>query len=94
MRVVLSKKYTSPTVHEYQACLELDRGRFDVLWGCDEMLLSAWVAGARGAVGSTYNVAAPLFYKASGYREVSRSPDRLPSGVVRDVITMEKRLAR
>ncbi|MHC4403669.1 MAG: dihydrodipicolinate synthase family protein [Planctomycetota bacterium] len=54
-------KYTCPTVHEYQACLELDDGRFDVLWGCDEMLLSALAAGARGAVGSTYNVAAPLY---------------------------------
>ncbi|MEE8452515.1 MAG: dihydrodipicolinate synthase family protein [Thermoguttaceae bacterium] len=54
-------KYTSPTVHEYQACLELDGGRYDILWGCDEMLLSGWVAGARGAVGSTYNIAAPLY---------------------------------
>jgi len=54
-------KYTSPTVHEYQACLELGSGQYDILWGCDEMLLSAWVAGARGAVGSTYNIAAPLY---------------------------------
>jgi N-acetylneuraminate lyase len=54
-------KYTTPMVHEYQACLELDEGRFDVLWGCDEMLLSALVVGARGAIGSTYNVAAPLY---------------------------------
>ncbi|HEY3320426.1 MAG TPA: dihydrodipicolinate synthase family protein [Planctomycetota bacterium] len=31
------------------------------LWGVDEMLLSAWNIGARGAVGSTYNFAAPLY---------------------------------
>lgn len=54
-------KYTAPQVHEYQACLSLRGGRFDVLWGCDEMLLSALVVGARGAIGSTYNVAAPLY---------------------------------
>jgi N-acetylneuraminate lyase len=54
-------KYTAPTVYEYQACLELQDGRFDVLWGCDEMLLSALVVGAKGAVGSTYNVAGPLY---------------------------------
>ena len=37
--------------------------RFDVLWGTDEMLLSALATGARGAVGSTYNYAAPLYLK-------------------------------
>ncbi len=37
-----------------------------------------------------YNVAAPLFYHAHGYTEVSRSSDRLPCGLVRDVIVMEK----
>jgi N-acetylneuraminate lyase len=54
-------KYTKPTVHEFQQCLSDER--FDVLWGVDEMLLSAWVAGARGAVGSTYNIAAPLYQR-------------------------------
>ena len=54
-------KYSDLKVHEYQACLALDEGRFDILWGCDEMLLSALVVGAAGAVGSTYNVAAPLY---------------------------------
>ena len=39
-----------------------------------------------------YNVAVPLFYRARGYREVSRVPDTLPSGVARDIIVMEKEL--
>ena len=34
-------KYTSATIHEYQSCLELDNGRFDVLFGFDELLLPA-----------------------------------------------------
>jgi N-acetylneuraminate lyase len=58
---LVGMKYTAPTVHEFQACLELAGGRFDMLWGCDEMLLSALAVGARGAVGSTYNIAAPLY---------------------------------
>ncbi|MDE2957647.1 MAG: dihydrodipicolinate synthase family protein [Bacteroidota bacterium] len=33
----------------------------DVLFGVDEMLLSAWAVGIRGAVGTTYNFAAPLY---------------------------------
>ncbi len=54
-------KYTAPLVHEYQACQAVNEGAFDVVWGTDEMLLSALVVGAQGAIGSTYNIAAPLY---------------------------------
>jgi N-acetylneuraminate lyase len=53
-------KFTAPTAYHFQECLELDAGRFEVLWGVDEMLLSALAVGCYGAVGSTYNIAAPL----------------------------------
>ena len=33
-----------------------------MLWGRDECMLSALVLGCRGAVGSTYNYAAPLYH--------------------------------
>lgn len=56
-------KYTSSTVHEYQLCQEFENGRFDLVWGADEMLLSALVVGARGAIGSTYNIAAALYQR-------------------------------
>lgn len=56
-------KYTDPRLFQFQQCLELDEGRFDVVWGCDEMLLGALATGARAAVGSTYNVAAPLYQR-------------------------------
>jgi N-acetylneuraminate lyase len=54
-------KYTAPRLHEFQECLVLDGARFDVLWGTDEMLLGALATGARGAIGSTYNIMAPLY---------------------------------
>jgi len=54
-------KYTASTLHEYQACLNYKNGRFDILFGYDEMLLPALILGARGAVGSTYTFAAPLY---------------------------------
>ncbi len=60
---LVGMKYTTPQAFEYQACLNLQDGRFDVLWGCDEMFLSALATGARGAIGSTYNIAAPLYLK-------------------------------
>lgn len=54
-------KYTAPTLHDYQACLNFARGRYDLLYGTDEMLLSALATGAKGFIGSTYNFAAPLY---------------------------------
>lgn len=55
-------KFTSPAVHEFQRCLRIADGRFDMLWGLDEMLLSGLSAGAEAAIGSTYNFAAPFYH--------------------------------
>src|SRR5690606_28818374 len=40
--------------------------RYDMLWGRDENMLSALILGAKGAVGSTYNYAAPLYMELMG----------------------------
>lgn len=56
-------KYTHEDFMDFLSCLNYDGGRFDMLWGRDENFLSALVLGARGAVGSTYNYAAPLYHK-------------------------------
>jgi N-acetylneuraminate lyase len=54
-------KYTDTKLHEFQECIELDSAAFDVVWGCDEMLLGALATGAKAAIGSTYNIAAPIY---------------------------------
>lgn len=56
-------KYTASTLHEYQACLNYKNGRFDILFGYDELLLPALAVGAKGAIGSTYTFAAPIYHK-------------------------------
>lgn len=56
-------KYTAPTIDEFQNCLAFDKGRYDILFGLDELLLPALVAGAKGAIGSTYTFAAPVYLK-------------------------------
>jgi N-acetylneuraminate lyase len=56
-------KYTHEDLMDYQLCLNFEGGRFDLLFGRDEMLICALSLGARGAVGSTYNFAAPLYKK-------------------------------
>jgi N-acetylneuraminate lyase len=55
-------KYTAPLIHDYQACLNFSNNKFDILYGTDEMLLSALATGAKGFIGSTYNFVAPLYY--------------------------------
>jgi N-acetylneuraminate lyase len=54
-------KYTASTLHEYQACLNYKNGKFDILFGYDEMLLGALAVGAKGAIGSTYTFSAKLY---------------------------------
>jgi N-acetylneuraminate lyase len=54
-------KYTATTLWEYQLCLNAAAGKFDILFGLDEMLLPALSVGAKGAIGSTYTFAAPLY---------------------------------
>jgi N-acetylneuraminate lyase len=56
-------KFTFENLMDYSDCLRLDDGRFDALFGRDEMLLAGLSLGARGAIGSTYNFAAPVFHR-------------------------------
>ncbi|WP_348811454.1 dihydrodipicolinate synthase family protein [Flavobacterium maritimum] len=55
-------KYTHEDFMDFQSCMSYKEGKYDMLWGRDENMLSALVLGAKGAVGSTFNYAAPLYY--------------------------------
>ena len=55
-------KYTHEDFMDYLSCLNFAGGAYDMLWGRDENMLSALVLGAKSAVGSTYNYAAPLYH--------------------------------
>jgi len=54
-------KFTNSDLMSFQLCQHAQGGRFDIAFGIDEMLLAAAVLGARGAVGSSYNFAAPVY---------------------------------
>jgi N-acetylneuraminate lyase len=56
-------KFTYEDLMDYGRCVALEGGRFSMLFGRDEILLSALALGARGAVGTTYNLAAPLYLR-------------------------------
>lgn len=59
-------KFSDHKLHELQRGTLLEGEQaFDFFFGADEMLLSGLVAGAQGAVGSTYNFAAPLYRRVT-----------------------------
>jgi N-acetylneuraminate lyase len=54
-------KYTYEDLDDFEKCVDFEGGRYDVLFGRDELLVEGWRRKALGAVGSTYNYAAPLY---------------------------------
>lgn len=54
-------KYTHDDFMDFLSCLHHQDGKYDMLWGRDENMLPALSIGAKGAVGSTFNYAAPLY---------------------------------
>lgn len=56
-------KFTHENLMDYRRCLDFEDGRFNILFGRDEILLAALALGAPGAVGSTYNYMAPLYHQ-------------------------------
>jgi N-acetylneuraminate lyase len=85
---LVGAKYTTTTLDEYQALVELEQGRFDVLFGYDQMLLPGLSVGAQGAIGTTYNFAAPLYRRVmenfqSGRLDEARHCQSLAVGMIR-----------
>jgi len=56
-------KYSAITVYEFQDCKETFGDRYQLFFGCDEMLTSGLAAGADAAIGSTYNFLARLYHQ-------------------------------
>lgn len=56
-------KFTHSDMYDFYRARAYKKGKYNMLWGSDEVLLSALAGGANGAVGSTYNYAAPLYKK-------------------------------
>lgn len=78
-------KYTNPDLMTYQQCL---RTGMDVPFGIDEHLLGALALGARGAVGSGFNFAAPIYQRllaafARGDMEAARMEQFRGTEVIR-----------
>ena len=68
-------KYTHEDMADYQECVNFDQGRYDILFGRDELLLEGWQRQALGAVGSTYNYSAPLYLQLLQHLKAGRATE-------------------
>lgn len=56
-------KFTDSDLSEFNLCRVLHNQKFDLLYGNDEMYLAGLVTGARGFIGSTYNLFPRLYHE-------------------------------
>ncbi len=54
-------KFTFENLMDFAECVRLEGGRYNIVFGRDEILLAGISLGARGAIGSTYKFMAPIF---------------------------------
>ena len=54
-------KYTHEDFMDFLSCTHFMDGKYEMMWGRDENMLSALILGTRCAVGSTFNYAAPIY---------------------------------
>lgn len=92
-------KFTSPSIHDYQACVEFDPERFEIMWGVDEMLLSGLVAGGQAAVGSTYNFCPAVYHRLiaafeQGDLQSARCHQAIAQSIVRTFVPFGPRAAQ
>lgn len=81
-------KYTHEDLVDFDLCHGFNNNKYDILYGRDETLLCSLALGCRGAVGSTYNIMAPLYTRLisafnSGNLNDAHSFQRLSMKVIR-----------
>lgn len=67
-------KFSSHLLQEFQGCIDQVRGKYKLFFGVDDMCVSGHAVGASGAVGSTYNVMAPIYQEAMAAYDAGDSP--------------------
>lgn len=85
-------KFTHEDLMDYGCATDFADGRLSMLFGRDEILLAGLSLGATGAVGSTYNFAAPLFRRLmKAFEAGDLATARREQSRVREFITIVHR---
>lgn len=85
-------KFTNTDLMQLQECLNVNDGEFDILFGCDQIMLAGLMFGCRGAVGTSYNFAAGHFrWMIEAFHEGDlATAQRLQHEAVRMIRVLEK----
>ncbi|WP_417443884.1 dihydrodipicolinate synthase family protein [Joostella sp.] len=68
-------KFTNNDLIDYLHCKNYNMGKYDILFGFDEIFLSSLPLGADGWVGSTYNHLAPIYHEIRSLFEKGNMAD-------------------
>ena len=84
-------KFSAPQFEELAACVEYGSRRYNILFGCDELLLSGLMAGVDGAVGSTYNFMAPHYRRVidayqAGQTDEAKQQQEVATSMVEEIL--------
>ena len=81
-------KFTSEDLMDFGRCLSFN-GKINMLYGRDEMLLAALALGARGAVGTTFSIVAPLYRRIiTAYQNGDMAEAQAQQARSRDIIAV------
>jgi N-acetylneuraminate lyase len=61
IKTLVGIKYNHNDLMDYRLCNEFDNRKYEILFGVDELLVSALPYGMKAAIGSTYNYAVPIY---------------------------------
>ena len=82
-------KYTHEDLADFSACLRHDGGRFEMIFGRDEILLAALACGADAAIGSTYNFMPGIFqHMIAAFRRGDIAAARAAQARATDIIAV------
>jgi N-acetylneuraminate lyase len=78
---LIGAKFTHSDLLDFGRSMDFEEGRFQMLFGLDEQLLSALVLGTKAMVGTTYGFAAPVYRRLiqaydAGDLETARAQQR------------------
>jgi len=65
-------KFSDSNLSEYNLCRVFQNGKYDILYGNDEMYLAGLATGAKGFIGSTYNLFPGLYHQLRDAFEKNR----------------------
>ncbi len=80
-------KFNHHNMYEFQKCLYVKNGKYDIVFGVDEFFAGALALGAKAFIGSTYNYSAKLYqqiwtdFDCGNWKDIATCMNKVVRGV-------------